>query len=130
MTHMLRCAQSSRSNVLAKYASARRFFARLASEIFLSSLQSEFFTTLVDHNIHGPRKGTTDCGPRSEHRSERAQERRAAMTSKGWAMSLRFFLGSTLRHSSLQAASSHRPIARDRRGSLLGHSALDNSGRI
>ena len=33
------CAQSPRSNVLAKYASARRFFARLASEIFLSSLQ-------------------------------------------------------------------------------------------
>ena len=38
-THMLRCAQSPRSNVLAVYASARRFFARLASEIFLSSLQ-------------------------------------------------------------------------------------------
>jgi hypothetical protein len=26
------------------YASARRFFARLASEIFLSSLQSSFLT--------------------------------------------------------------------------------------
>ena len=37
-THMLRCAQSPRSNVLVKYASARRFFARLASEIFLSGL--------------------------------------------------------------------------------------------
>ena len=37
-THMLRCAQSPRSDVLPKYASARRFFARLASEIFLSSL--------------------------------------------------------------------------------------------
>jgi hypothetical protein len=33
-THMLRCAQSPRYNVLAKYASARRFFARLASESF------------------------------------------------------------------------------------------------
>src|SRR5207245_336172 len=33
-THMLRCAQSPRSNVLLKYASARRFFARLASEVF------------------------------------------------------------------------------------------------
>jgi len=44
-THMLRCAQSPRSNVLAKYASARRFSARLASEIFLSSLQTEAFTT-------------------------------------------------------------------------------------
>ena len=46
-THMLRCAQSPRSNVLPKYASARRFFARLASEIFLSSLQREFFSTLL-----------------------------------------------------------------------------------
>ena len=36
------CAQSSRSNVLLKYAFAHRFFARLASEIFLSSLQTEF----------------------------------------------------------------------------------------
>jgi hypothetical protein len=36
--------QSPRSKVLAKYASARRFFARLASEIFLSSLQTEVFT--------------------------------------------------------------------------------------
>ena len=42
-THMLRCAQSPRYNVLAKYASARRFVARLASEIFLSSPQIEFF---------------------------------------------------------------------------------------
>jgi hypothetical protein len=39
---MLRCAQSPRSNVLVEYASARRFFARLASEIFLSSLQQNF----------------------------------------------------------------------------------------
>ena len=44
---MLRCAKSSRYNVLAKYASARRFFARLASEIFLSSLQIEFFSNLL-----------------------------------------------------------------------------------
>jgi hypothetical protein len=42
---MLRCAQSPRYNVLAMYASARRFFARLASEIFLSSLQSSFSVT-------------------------------------------------------------------------------------
>jgi hypothetical protein len=46
-THMLRCAQSSRSNVLIKYASARRFFARLASEIFLSSLETEFFSNVL-----------------------------------------------------------------------------------
>jgi len=44
---MLRCAQSPRVNVLPMYASARRFFARLASEIFLSSLQSGFFSTLT-----------------------------------------------------------------------------------
>jgi hypothetical protein len=44
-THMLRCAQSSRINVLPMYASARRFFARLASEIFLSSLKSEIYST-------------------------------------------------------------------------------------
>ena len=44
-THILRCAQSARSNVPAKYASARRFLARLAIEIFLSSLQPEFFSS-------------------------------------------------------------------------------------
>jgi hypothetical protein len=32
--HRLRCARSPRSNVTRKYASARRFLARLASEIF------------------------------------------------------------------------------------------------
>jgi len=46
-THMLRCAKSPRYNVPAKYASARRFFARLASEIFLSSLQTELFSNLL-----------------------------------------------------------------------------------
>ena len=50
--HMLRCAQSPRSNVLPKYASARRFFARLASEIFLSSLQPSF---------QQPAKGSARC---------------------------------------------------------------------
>jgi hypothetical protein len=35
---MLHCAQSPRSDDLRKYACARRFFARLPSEIFLSSL--------------------------------------------------------------------------------------------
>ena len=33
-THMRRCARSPRSNVLIEYASARRFFTRLASESF------------------------------------------------------------------------------------------------
>ena len=44
---MLRCAQSPRVNVLSKYASACRFFARLASDIFLSSLQSRSFSNLL-----------------------------------------------------------------------------------
>jgi len=45
---MLRCAQSPRSNVPPKYASAHRFFARLASEIFLTSLQTAFFKNLLN----------------------------------------------------------------------------------
>ena len=36
------CAQSSRFDVQGKYASAHRFIARLASEIFLNSLQKKF----------------------------------------------------------------------------------------
>ncbi len=49
--HLLRCAQSPRSNVLLKYASARRFFARLAPGTFLTGLGTEFFNTLFlfDH---------------------------------------------------------------------------------
>jgi len=42
------CAHSPRSNVQAKYACARRYFARLASEIFLSSLQSGSSRNLLD----------------------------------------------------------------------------------
>ena len=45
-TRMLR-AQSPRVNVLPMYASARPFFARLASEIFLSGLRSRFLSTLI-----------------------------------------------------------------------------------
>jgi len=40
-------SKRSRSNVPSKYASARRFFARLASEIFLTSLQTAFFNNLL-----------------------------------------------------------------------------------
>ncbi len=47
-TYMLRCPQSPRSNVPPKYASARRFIARLASEIFLTSLQTALFNNLLD----------------------------------------------------------------------------------
>jgi hypothetical protein len=75
-------------------------------------------------NIHGQRKGTTHCIPRSEHRSERARERTATLISRGLAISSLFFvtLGSALQ---LQASSRHRPIARDRRGSLLGDSSVN-----
>jgi hypothetical protein len=45
---MLRCAQSPLVNVPPQYASSRRSFARLASEIFLSSLQSGFFRKRLD----------------------------------------------------------------------------------
>ncbi len=41
-------SKQSRSNVPGAYASARQFFARLASEIFLSSLPTEFFTELLE----------------------------------------------------------------------------------
>jgi hypothetical protein len=45
-------SKRSRSNVLPKYASARRFFARLASEIFLTSLQTGFFNNLLSPYSH------------------------------------------------------------------------------
>jgi hypothetical protein len=45
--HLLRCARTARSNVLLKYASARGFFARLASGTFLTRLETEFFNTLI-----------------------------------------------------------------------------------
>jgi len=40
-------SKQSRSNVPPKYAFARRFFARLATEIFLTSLQTDFFNNLL-----------------------------------------------------------------------------------
>ena len=73
-------------------------------------------------------KGTTPLRPRSKRRSERAQERKIAMTSGRSAISWRFFL--TLRSTTpvLQAASRHRPLARDRRSLLFGHSSKNNAG--
>jgi hypothetical protein len=63
-THRLRCARSPRFNVLAMYASARRIFARLASEIFLSSLQSELFSTLLGYGwIRGHRGSSCERSP-------------------------------------------------------------------
>ena len=49
--HLLRCAQSSRSNVLPKYASARRFLARLAPGTFLTGLETGFFKTLLERHL-------------------------------------------------------------------------------
>ncbi len=47
-----RCGNHSRSkrsrSSVPQYASARRFFARLAFEIFLTSLQTAFFNNLLD----------------------------------------------------------------------------------
>ncbi len=40
-------SKRSRSNVPPRYASARRFFVRLASKIFLISLQTAFFNNLL-----------------------------------------------------------------------------------
>ncbi len=44
-------SEQSRSNVPPKYASARLFFARLASEIFLTSPQTAFFNNLLGKHI-------------------------------------------------------------------------------
>jgi len=46
-------SKRSRSNVPSKYASARRFFARLASEIFLISLQTVFINNLTKGRSFG-----------------------------------------------------------------------------
>jgi hypothetical protein len=62
-THMLRCAQSPRSNVTHQYASARRFLSRLASEIFLTSLSKNFFNALL-------RKGTVDADTMVEYKQD------------------------------------------------------------
>jgi hypothetical protein len=53
--------QSPRSNVLGKYASARRFFACLASEIFLSSLQAKFINQ--DDKADWPRDSAERARP-------------------------------------------------------------------
>jgi hypothetical protein len=52
---MLCCAKSPHYNVPDKYASVRRFFARRASKIFLSSLQTEFLSSLFANGegVHG-----------------------------------------------------------------------------
>src|SRR5919106_3108775 len=69
-------------------------------------------------------KSTTDCRPRSEPRSERAQERKAAPTWCGLGNKLALLPACTLHRVSLQASSRQRPIACDRRGSLLRHSSV------
>jgi len=49
-------SKQSRSSVPPKYADPRRFFARLASEIFLTSLQTAFFNNLLDPGQMGFQK--------------------------------------------------------------------------
>jgi len=54
-------SKQSCSNVPPKYASVRRFIARLASEIFLTSLQPAFFNNLLVIDIDfGYRKNLTN----------------------------------------------------------------------
>ncbi|GEM_PF-1388767 len=50
------------------------------------------------------------------------------MTSRELGYKLAFLPHPALRHCCLQASSRHRPIARDRRGLLLGRSSVNNSG--
>jgi hypothetical protein len=50
------------------------------------------------------------------------------MTSKGLGYELALFPRGTLHPLNLRAASRHRPIARDRRGSFLGRSIVNNRG--
>ncbi len=50
------------------------------------------------------------------------------MTSRELGYKLAFLPRCALHHPSLRAASRHRPIARDRRGSLLGRSSVNNLG--
>ena len=50
------------------------------------------------------------------------------MTSRGLAINFAFLLHSALRHSRLQASSRHKPMARDQRGSLLGHVSVNSAG--
>jgi hypothetical protein len=64
----------------------------------------------------------TSCRARSEPRSERAQEREAAMTQWVLGYKLAFLMRGTLHHLNLRASSSYRPIACERRGLLLGRS--------
>jgi len=68
----------------------------------------------------------THYRPRSEPRRERAQEREAALTSTVLDYGLAFFHRRALHRLSLQASSSHRPIAHDRRGLLLGRCTVNN----
>src|SRR5919108_4745141 len=80
--HMLRCAQSPRSNVLVKYVSARRFFARLASESFLSSLRQSvvhFCSRKFDKNCLGGTQngGNQTATRRSQARADRYLQRMA-----------------------------------------------------
>ena len=49
--HMLACAQTPRLNVLNNYASARQFFARLASESFSRAQDRTLSATSREHSV-------------------------------------------------------------------------------
>ena len=68
------------------------------------------------------------CSPRSEPRSERAQERKAAPACTVLGNRFAPLFHCALRISSLPASSRYGPIARSRRGLLLGQPAVDNQG--
>ncbi len=48
-------SKHSHSNVTPKYADPRRLFARLASETFLTSLQTAFSNNLLGQRVHWKR---------------------------------------------------------------------------
>src|SRR5687768_8233731 len=68
-----------------------------------------------------PRKTKTQCCPRSARRIERAHERKAAPRCNGLGNKLRLLLLYTLPLRICRPPQAKGPIARDWRGSLLGH---------
>ena len=79
--HMLRCAQSSRFNVLAKYASARPIFRAPCLSIFFNSLQREFFSRNVKEMQNEYGKGANSIHRPEEFHSTSLGPTVSAMTS-------------------------------------------------
>jgi hypothetical protein len=89
-----------------------------------------FFRAALNDYLFGLEKFHVDCTSasshyscaraRSEPRRERAHERKGPLTCRVLGYKLAFFPRTTLHHLDVQASSRYRPIARDRRGLLLG----------